>query len=276
MFVDKLEALGGEVRAAAPQSLSSSWGKVTGLVLAGGEELGAGHLLAALPVADLAPLCERKIAKRLAEAADGMEVGAYRYTLNVVLDAIGVPEGIGSHVLLVADPSLPLVDDNALALSVDPPDSEARVAIAVQAICPAPPGGSGSAGAAELGDMLATLRGRVRRRLEEIMPFHADQVRVAHSPHESALPDGLDDLERTKVMRPRPLWRRAREAALGVTGLPYQTGVKQLLLGSSQILPGLGIEGEFAAGWCAAKLVCEGSGKKKDQSKDEAVTAGRG
>ena len=50
----------------------------------------------------------------------------------------------------------------------------------------------------------------------------------------------------------------------------------EFTLGSSQVLPGLGLEGEMAVGWCVAKLVCEALGKKKDYLKDEVLTVGRG
>jgi len=109
------------------------------------------------------------------------------------------------------------------------------------------------------------------------MPFHSDHVLLAHSPNESAPPEGLgDQIEMTQVLAPRPLWRLPPEPLLGVAGLPYQVGIKQLTLGSSQILPGLGLEGEAAVGWCVAKLVCEALGKKKDYLKDEVLTVGRG
>jgi phytoene dehydrogenase-like protein len=273
VFLDKFASHNGELRTVIPQALATSWGKVTGLVLEGGEELGAAHMVAALPIADLAPLCEKKIAKRLLEVAEEMQVGGYRYTLNLVLNEVGVPEGMGANVLVVVDPEQPLAGDNALALYADQPDAEGRVLITVQAICPAPAGG----GAGALDDMLANLRVAVRQRLESIMPFHADHVLMAHSPHESAPPEGLGDgIEMAQLLAPRPLWRLPAEPLLGVAGLSYQPGIKQLTLCSSQILPGLGLEGEMAVGWCAAKLVCEALGKKKDYLKDEVLTVGRG
>ena len=273
IFLDKFTSHNGEVRAVEPQSLSTSWGKVTGLVVEGGEELGAGQLVAALPVSELLPLCDRKLGKRIAEVAEGTDVAAYRYTFNLVLDGVGVPEGMGSQVLVVGDPAAPLHGDNALAVFVDQPDGEARVAITVQAICPAPDGGAGPA----LDDALASLRVGVRERLEGVMPFYTDHVRLAHSPNEWAAAEGhKGDTERAQIAAPRPLWRPVAEPLLGVAGLPYQIGVKQLTLASTQVLPGLGLEGEMAAGWCAAKIVCEASGKKKDYLKDEVLTVGRG
>ncbi|HEY8147176.1 MAG TPA: hypothetical protein VIG06_31055 [Kofleriaceae bacterium] len=272
IFLDKFTSHNGEVRQVVPESLSTSWGKVTGLVLEGGEELGAGHMVSALPVAELAALCEKKVAKRLLEVGEGMHAGSYRYTLNLVLDAVGVPEGMGANVLVVGDPDQPLTGDNALAMFADQPDQEARILITVQAICPAPPGG-----VAELDDRLANLRVGVRERLESVMPFHSDHVLCAHSPHESAPAEGLgEDVAMPPLLSPRPLWRLPPEPLLGVAGLPYQVGIKQFTLGSSQILPGLGLEGEMAVGWCVAKLVCEALGKKKDYLKDEVLTVGRG
>lgn len=272
VFLDKFTSHNGEVRAVVPESLSTSWGKVTGLVLEGGEELGAGHMVSALPIADLAPLCEKKVAKRLTEVGDPIQIGAYRYTLNLVIDAIGVPEGMGANVLVLGDPAQPLIGDNALAMFADQPDAEARILVTVQAICPAPSGGG-----AALDDRLANLRVGVRERLESVMPFHSDHVLCAHSPHESAPPEGLgDEVAMAQLCAPRPLWRLPPEPLLGVAGLPYQAGIKQLTLGSSQILPGLGLEGEMAVGWCVAKLVCEALGKKKDYLKDDVLTVGRG
>jgi phytoene dehydrogenase-like protein len=272
IFLDKFSSHNGEVRVVEPESFSTSWSKVTGLRLVGGEELGAGHLVAAMPVAEMESLADRKLARRLAEAAEALEVGAYRYTLNMVLDEIGVPEGIGTNVLMLSDPSAPLHGDNALALFIDQPDSEARVAMTVQAICPVQELGA-------LDDALASLRVGLRERLETIMPFYSDHVRVVHSPHESAPPegarDGLGDVELAQLVEPRPLWRLPRQPMLGVAGLSYQIGMKQFIVASSQTLPGLGLEGEMAAGWCAAKLVCEASGKKKDYLREDVLTASR-
>jgi hypothetical protein len=272
IFLDKFTSHNGELRVVEVESLASSWGKVTGLKLDGGEELGASHVIAAMPAGELAALCERKLARRLAEIAEASELGAVRYTLNLVLDEVGIPEGMGQSVLVVGDPEAPLTGDNALAITVDQPDGEARVAVTVQAICPRPPDGG-------LDDALANLRVGLRERLEMVMPFYAEHVRVAHSPHESAPAESRDrstgDIELAQLVEPHPLWHLPPEPLLGVAGLGYQPGIKQLTLASHQILPGLGLEGAMTAGWCAAKLACEALGKKKDYLKDEVLTVGR-
>jgi len=47
-----------------------------------------------------------------------------------------------------------------------------------------------------------------------------------------------------------------------VTGLPCRTPVKNLVLAGREVVPGLGIEGEFHAAWQAAGEVERLLGKK--------------
>jgi phytoene dehydrogenase-like protein len=265
MFLDKFASHSGEVKTVEPVALSTSWGKVSGVKLASGEELGAGHVIAAVPVAAAAPWLEGKAARRLTELADGVTPAGYRYTLHLVLDAIGVPEGMGSLVLAVADPTAPLVGGNAFALHAAPPDDHARVVVTAQAICEPPAAG------ASLDDALAALRRTLRQQVEMVMPFSSDHVRLAHSPNQAAPAEGID-AELATIAPPRPLWRPLAAGALGLVGLDYATGIKNLTLASSQILPSLGVEGEFLAGWSAARIASEASGKKRDLLRDEVIS----
>ncbi|HTE52915.1 MAG TPA: hypothetical protein VK698_18810 [Kofleriaceae bacterium] len=273
IFLDKFASHNGEVRIVEPESLVTSWGKVTGVRLIGGEELGAGHVIAAMPVADLADMADRKLRRRLTEVAETIQIGAYRYTLNLVIDAIGVPEGLGSNALVLLDPAAPLGGTNAFALFADQPDAEGRVVVTVQAVCPVPQVNA-------LDAALAALRVGMRERLEEVMPFYAEHVRLVHSPHESVRPEAPHGgpavhAELSHPVPPRSLWRLPPEPLLGVAGLTYQVGMKQFTIASSQTLPGLGLEGEMAAGWCAARLACEASGKKKDYLREDSLSVSR-
>lgn len=268
VFLDKFASHNGEVREAAAAELLFGWGKATGVRLEDGEELGAQHVVAAMPIGDLLPLAERKGGKRLRQAADAMEIAGYRYTLHLLVDDAGVPEGMADTVLFVPDPSAPLIGANALSIYVDEPDDQRRILVTVEAVCPAPPAGT------RLDAAFADLRVRIREQLEEVMPFFADHVLIAHSPHESAPAETVDgpvDLGEAPVLPPRPLWRSSLEPVLGVTALPYSLGIKHLSLASTQIVPHLGLEGEFLAGFCAAKLACLSSGKRKDFLKDEVI-----
>lgn len=266
VFLEKFASHGGERRRASAEELVINWGKVTGVRLRDREELGAEHVVAAMPVAELAELLGKKAPKKLAQCVEQLTPAAYRYTLNLIVAEAGIPEGLADTCVVVRDPSLPLVGSNAFAIYRDAADDEARVPITIEARCPVPEGGQ------SIDDALADLRVQLREQLEEIMPFSREHVLVAHSPHELVDPEGVETavaLERP--VRPVPVWRSELESHLGVSAVPYHVGVKRLTVASSQVLPGLGLEGQFAAGWSAARLALSG-GKKKDYLKDEVLS----
>ncbi len=268
IFMDKFASHSGEVRQVVAEELVTGWNKVTGVRLRDREEVGADHVIAAMPAADLVKLLP-KTPKKLGELAEALVPTAYRYTLNLVMAEEGVPEGIGATVLVVHDPNEPLIGDNAFAIHVGPPDDEARVTVTVEAVCPAPGPGT------SLDDEFANLRIRLRERLEDIMPFSREHVLVAHSPNETADPEGIRaKADLTDPIAPTPAWHSELPPQLGVAAAPYQIGLKRLTCASSQILPGLGFEGELAVGWCAALLACSAS-KKKDYLRDEVISGAR-
>jgi hypothetical protein len=265
IFLDKFASHGGEVRNVAAEELTISWGKVTGVLLRDREQLGAEHVIAAMPLDELVELCGSKVPKRVAQVAEQFAPAAFRYTLNLVMAEAGIPEGIGSTALVVADPSAPLVGDNAIAIHIGEPDEEARITVSLEALCEPP------SGKQTLEDKLADLRIRLRERLEDVMPFSSDHVLVAHSPNEAAGAEGIRAKPSlSSPFEPQPTWRTDIEPLLGVAAAPYNLGVKRLTIASPQVMPGLGLEGELEVGWCAALIACSGS-KKKDYLKDEVL-----
>jgi hypothetical protein len=267
MFLEKFASHNGEVRTSKPVELLFNWGRVTGIRLDDGEELGAQHVIAAMPVDELALLAEKKLAKRLRTCVEGMEVAGYRYILNLVVKESGVPEGMASTVLVVGDPAAPLHGDNAFAVFVSEPE-EARVLVTVEAICRIPEGDC------HRDDAFADLRVALRQRLEMVMPFVSEHVLVAHSPNEAAPAERLEgEYELPKPVPARPVWRSTLPGILGVSALPYSVGIKHLSMASTQVMPALGLEGEFATGWCAAKLACQSAGKRRDYLKDEVLAS---
>ena len=258
IFIEKLTSHSGEVRVAEIEELTFSWGKATGIRLDNGEELGAGHIIAAMPASTLLPLTGAKQPKRLQQCAEKLEPGGYRYTLNFLATEAGIPEGMANTVLVVGDPAAPLIGANALAIYRGEPDDETRVVVTVEAVCPPPHPGD------ELDDALADLRVGIRQQLESVMPFFSEHIILAHSPHEAVPAEGSNDkFELDAPLPPQPIWRSSLESYLGVSALPYSIGLKHLSVASTQVLPGLGLEGDFAVGWCAARLACTAAGKKK-------------
>ncbi len=264
IFIEKLTSHSGEVRTAELAELTFSWGKATGIRLDNGEDLGAEHIIAAMPASDLLALTGSKQPKRLQQCVEGLEPGGYRYTLNFLVNEAGIPEGMANTVLVVADPSAPLIGANALAIYRGEPDDETRLVVTVEAVCPPPEDGN------EIDDALADLRVGIRQQLEQVMPFFSEHIILAHSPHEAVPAEGSNDkFELDAPLPPQPLWRSSLESYLGVSAIPYSIGIKHLSVASSQVLPGLGLEGDFAAGWCAAKLACAAAGKKREHSKSD-------
>jgi phytoene dehydrogenase-like protein len=267
MFLEKFASHNGELRTGIPIELTFNWGKVTGVKLDDGEEIGAHHVIAAMPVDELALLAEKKLAKRLRQCVEGMEVAGYRYVLNLVVKESAIPEGMATTVLVVGDPAAPLSGENALAVFVSEPD-EARVLVTVEAVCPIPQADR------HLDDAFADLRVALRERLEMVMPFFSQHVLAAHSPNEAAPAERLEgEYELPKPVAARPVWRSTLSGMLGISALPYGVGLKNLSMATTQVMPALGLEGEFATGWCAAKIACQSAGKRKDYLKDEVLAS---
>jgi hypothetical protein len=276
LLIEKLTASTGELRSARAAELVMSWSKITAVRLENGEELGAGQVIAALPAAELVPLLGAKPPKRALEVAQPIAVAGWRYTLNLVIDDGGVPEGMAPTVLAVRDPGEAPSGSNAFALHVGEADDGGRVVVTVSAVLPAPDDGV-AVDAAWMARELAALRRGLLDAIDDVMPFIASHVIIAHSPHEATPPvvTGKVAVEAPKTLPVplRPLWRApAIEASAGLSTAPYAPGVKNLTLGSTQILPHLGVEGDLAAGWSAAKIAHAIAGKKKDYLRDEVLS----
>ena len=95
-----------------------------------------------------------------------------------------------------------------------------------------------------------------------VLPFARDYISLLHSPHDGReATDGsgriIADLATASTMTlpMAPLYAVRGEPSLGVGVLPYGAGIKHVYFASRLSLPGLGMEGEFAAGIMAAGLV---------------------
>lgn len=279
LLLERLRTANGELRTGEVAEIHSGWTKLTGLKLASGDELGAGQLVVARPMAELLPAFGKKPPKRLVELAAAQRLLGWRYTLNLVLDAAAVPEGMAPTVLSVIDPAAPLGDDNAFVTWVGEPDDQGRVIVTVsatllatdeEAATPPEP--------AALRTRARALREALWLRLDELMPFFADHLVVAHSPHDGAAPvapggRGTYELGRGLPATMAPVWKGELPGAAGLAGAPYAGGVKNLTLASAQVLPNLGLEGDLVVGWCAAREACAIGGKKRDYLRDEVVSA---
>jgi hypothetical protein len=275
LLVEKLTTAGGEVRSGTVTEANISWGKVSGLVLANGDEIGANQVVASRSPHDLATLFGKKAPKRLSELAEAMTIVGYRYTLNIVLDEAGIPEHMAPTVAVIAAPDKPPVGDAAFSIHLGETDDAGRVVATIAAVLPAPDG------AIEPERMVAkcmALRAGLWKRVGEVMPFFEKHLVLAHSPFEATPPQvpggrGSYDVPRNLPLQMSPIWKGNVPATADLGAVPYVAGLKNLTLTGDQILPSLGMEGALAAGWSAAKVVCALAGKKKDYLRDEVVGA---
>jgi hypothetical protein len=267
---------GGEIRVGKVESADVSWSKIASLKLVTGEDLGAGQVVTSRAPAELVELLGKKAPKRLSELAEGQKLVGYRYTLNVVLDAAGVPEHMAPTVAVVAAPDREPIGDVAFALHLGESDEGGRVVVTLAAVVAA----DETTDADRLVSRAMALRAGLWHRLGDVMPFFEKHLVLAHSPFDATPPHvpggrGSYDVPRSLPLAMTPVWSGELASTAQLGCIAYTTGLKNLTLTGEQILPSLGVEGALVAGWSAAKIACALGGKKKDYLRDEIVgTAG--
>lgn len=263
IFLDKFKSHNGEVRRVDAQELTASWGKVTGVACVD-DSFTCEYLIASMPAAGVLELGGKKPPKRLAELAQACTPIAYRYTLNLVMQLQGLPEGMAPFACSILDPDAPPSAGGFAILSHRPASQAGRVIVTMQGLTEVDAAGE------------PVIEGMTKGLLEhahEVMPFLDDHLQTWDSPHELAL--DKDARNFVKPMRPEPVWSCSSDETLGLPALPYAAGFKHMCLASAQTLPELGIEGQLIAGWSAAKLATASLGKRKSTSRPTVLADAR-
>lgn len=196
-----------------------------------------------------------------APPARPLRVAGYRYTVALLAPPGAVPAGTPPLTFAVGDPSRPLLEDNALAITVGPPGGRTgdRTPIWVECTVPAGPVEGGSS-------YLAALRGRVIHTVMRLMPTLAGKPLLVASPHDG-LPPEVPGSPAGKPQSgppalPPAVFAPAAPRALDVVALPHASGLKRLYLAGRANLPGLGLEGELVSGWGVAHLISGGQTRR--------------
>jgi len=258
LLLDRLKTHSGEVRPdLVPKAILTKRGKVTGVQFEGrNETIGCAHVLCGLGADRVAQLVSEggeKPPKRLTEAAQ-IAPSAWRYVVHLVAPLDALPDALGRLTYAVGDLAQPLTGANAMTLHLaDGYGQHAVLSVEALATDTKP-------------ESLRALRTAVRQHLDKLLPFVDRHLLLVHSPHDGIAPEGVDG-ERGSAPPPplpmEPIWAMPRDdRPLGFCGLPHGTGIKHLLFASRQVLPGLGVEGELAAGWAAARLVLQTERKR--------------
>ena len=265
MLLARLEMFGADRRERmTPAQIVVRRGRVAGVrVRPRDETIGCHHLLWAGSAAGLnAALAPEALAPH--KRPPSARVTGYRYGVAALVEPEALPPDMPSRLLAIADPSRALAEDNAVAVTVGPPNPRDPRRIPVWIECSVP------ANLVEAGaSYLRSLRGRMTHVLRRLLPAFAERMVVLGSPY-----DGLPAEQRgtpvpettpppTQPARPPPaLFNIPATRPLDIIGLPHATGIKNLYLVGRENLPGLGLEGELISGWGVARLMSAGPARK--------------
>lgn len=243
MFLDKLKEQCGDHRPdAAVEDLVLRRGKVHEVVLADrAERLGCEILVVnmdPLRFLQMVPPEARDNGTHSRLAANSPV--AWKMVINLGVDPVVVPEGMGPEVLMIADPSAPLVGDNCLWISrpghVTSAESEGRPGPGVLSVTALLTG----RGLAPTVTSARRLVDQVVTRVSELVPWLRDHLKVVDAPAIVEDAHGqveLDLGELTPIM-PGPV-----PMTLELSPYEVPTGYKNVLLSGDGLFGGLGIEG---------------------------------
>lgn len=260
---ERIAAHGGSVRLdERAQAVVVRRGTAVAIVLAGsGEEVAAEFIVAGTDVDALLRLVpDRHPFEELYDRYGEPRIRLYRYALNVVLPVGVLPEAMGTNVFRLgamrgADARVSGSPDDAYHLQRTSLDARTEL-VTIEALLPS--------GRVESEDgYLDGSRARLLDVLEDVAPFARDRVLVADSPHDGLLPDAHDatvDASLDVTERRGPHTMQAVHAfpvmsQHGLCALPPRTPIRRLLLCNTQVMPALGMEGQWLAAASVARIV---------------------
>jgi phytoene dehydrogenase-like protein len=266
LLADKIRAHSGELRLhERAQQIMIKRAAVSGVRLFGSdEELGCATVIAGVDVAALQRLlADRSPFEEMFERLGEPQPRYYRYTLNALVAAAAVPEGMRRDVFYIRDPERPLHSENLLHVERSDVDASTRL-LCMEALLPAPT-------VEQRHGYLDEARERMMQALAELVPFIGEHLVALDSPHDGRKPWARDsDVNVTVDPRERrgPHTMAAVHAypvstALGVCAMSVKTPLRGLLLCSQQVAPGLGVEGQLLAAASAAHVV-----RRSDRSRE--------
>jgi phytoene dehydrogenase-like protein len=255
LLIQKLRAHSGQLRPEErAEEIVVQRAEAIGLRLAhSGDEIACGFVVLGVDVNRLPHwLSDRSALEGMFERVGEPMVRHYRYTLNVVLRRAGMPAGLGPNLYFSSERASSGAG-RELHVCSQTLDAE-HALVCVETLLPARKVED------DLGFM-ARVRDECMDSLRELIPFLDQHVVLVDSPHDGRAPDGQH-----KKLSPTQLARRGSSTMpavyayplvsdLGLCALPVRTPVKRLLLCNSQLVPGLGSEGQLLAACSTARVI---------------------
>jgi hypothetical protein len=255
----KLVTFSGEVREhVVPTELVFRRGVLSGMRIRPRDEtIGFGHLLWAASASSLLTLCKDNVPRRLHDTVNTIRPACYRYTLCLLLHAEAFPAGGGRHLISLRDSAKPILDDNAILITVGLPADRQPNQVPLWVECLVPAHASESIG------YLSVVRAHLREELSRLIPGYERHLLVVASPYDGLAPEfGPSAAPATFVpvlpIPPIPLipaLNSDETQMMGFAMAPHRTGFKNVFLANGEILPGLGREGDFVSAWGVARLI---------------------
>ena len=256
------EILGADGAGAIAERLEVGGGKVQSVHLVGSSNAWVARVfIAATDAPALGRLLPTDEASgKMARLLEGVRPSRQLLAVNLVVKTSALPPALGESVLVLRDAAGPDALENAVLMQVLPARRDRgkgawEVVPDERVVCAA---GFVPADAREGGDAhLAQLGSQIRGAVEDAIPFFErhlvrESVPAIASPRE----------QRGSRLLPHPLYRVTLDQTLGITGLPCRSPYKNLVFAGREVVPGLGLEGEFHAGLQAAAAAQELLGKK--------------
>jgi phytoene dehydrogenase-like protein len=243
------ELLGHEGAIAIAEGLDFDGNRVTSVRVAGSQDAFSARVFL---LATDAPAVRRLLpdavrTSKRAKLLDHLRTPQQLLTVNWVVRPEGLPPGLGETAVALGEPGEDGVA-HATLLQVLPArrapgkaaeKGEARVLCAASFM---------PAATRDLGEEhLVLLAGHMKAAVGETLPFFE-----RHILHQSLPAIAAAKERRGSRLMPHPLYEVDLPQTLGVTGLPTVSPWKNLLFAGREVVPGLGIEGEFHAGLQAA------------------------
>jgi phytoene dehydrogenase-like protein len=254
---------GGPGEPALATSFELDGGKVSAIRLADSPDA---HVARAFVVATdaarilpLLPASERE--GRATAGLRAISASRQLLSVNLVVKQTALPPALGENVLALRDASGGDGLDNAIFLQVLPARRDAKKGTGDKSgttetvadervVC-----ASAFVSAGDRGEVLRVAAARIREAVADAIPFFERHL-VAESAPALSAPD------RAELAPIHPLYAAADEDRLGIAGLPVRGPWKNLFFAGREVVPGLGIEGEFYAGIQAAGHVSALLGRK--------------
>ncbi len=242
---------------AIAEALELDGKRVASVRLAGSKDA---YVARAYIAATDAPAVKRLLpadAGRVAATLDRVRPSRQMLAVNLVVKTAALPPALGEASLALRDGT---AGDGAVLMQVLParratkkgpgePVEDERVLCAAAFV----PATARDGGEAALRDLAAGIRAEVA----DAVPFFERHLVRESVPFLAAPGTG-----RGSRFAPHPLYQVESDQTLGVTGLPVIGALKNLVFAGREVIPGLGIEGEFHAGLQAANEVVGLLGKK--------------